>query len=106
MLAVTSFDTTNSVVNIIDENNIFSISIPEHWRFSNYLGDGIVDKLKSLQKLRSENDIELKAVEVRKRGDKTKLKSEKDCLSDFDTSKGKKLEELKSATYHDFEDLV
>ena len=36
LLAVTSFECTNSVFNITDENNSFSISIPGNWNS----GDG------------------------------------------------------------------
>ena len=31
LLAVTSFEAANSVFNITNENNSFSISIPSHW---------------------------------------------------------------------------
>ena len=31
LLAITSFECTNSVCNITDENNSFSITIPGHW---------------------------------------------------------------------------
>ena len=31
LLAVTSFDATNSVFNINDENNSFSVTIQVHW---------------------------------------------------------------------------
>ena len=31
LLAVTSFEATNSVVNITNENNTFSITTPGHW---------------------------------------------------------------------------
>ena len=32
LLGVTSFECTNSVFNITDENNSFSITIPGHWQ--------------------------------------------------------------------------
>ena len=32
LLAVSSFECTNSVFNITDDNNSFSISIPGHWK--------------------------------------------------------------------------
>ena len=31
LLALTSFETTNSVLNITNENNSFSITTPGHW---------------------------------------------------------------------------
>ena len=59
LLAVTSFEATNSVFTIANENNSFSISIPSCWRVPKYLEDDIFDQLKSLPKLKSKNDIEL-----------------------------------------------
>ena len=41
-----------------DRNNSFSISTPGCWRTPNYLPEGILDKLKDLLKLRSQNDLE------------------------------------------------
>ena len=70
LLAVTSFEATNSVSNITQEINSFSISIPRRWRISIYLSVVIIDKLRDLLKLRSENDIELHVEEVKKRGNK------------------------------------
>ena len=75
-IAVTSFGTTISVSKITDKNNSFSTSIPGCWRIPNYLEDGIIDTLKKILKLRSQNDIELHVEEVKKRGDKTKLGDE------------------------------
>ena len=68
LLALTSFETTNCVFNINDENNSFSISVPGRWRFPNYLEDGVIGKLKNLLKLRSQNDFELHVEEVLKKG--------------------------------------
>ena len=67
LLAVTSFEATISVVNITEENNNFSISIPGCWRKPNYLEDGIIDKLKNLLTLKSQNDFQLHVQEVRKK---------------------------------------
>ena len=36
-LAVTSFEATNSVFNITDENSSFSINTPGFWRITNYI---------------------------------------------------------------------
>ena len=36
-LGVTSFELTNSLSNITDENNSFSISAPGHWNFKKLL---------------------------------------------------------------------
>ena len=39
LLAVSSFEATNSVFHITDENKSFSISIPGYWRIPNCLDD-------------------------------------------------------------------
>ena len=94
LLGVTSFEATNSLFNITDENNSFSISIPGRWRTPKYLEDRIIDKLKNLLKLRSQIDIKLHVEEVRKRGNHIKIGEKKYILSDFDTSKKQIFEEL------------
>ena len=94
LLAVTSFEATNSVFNITNDNNSFSISIPSYWRIPDYLEFNIVDKVKNLLKLKSENDFELHVEEVKKRGSELKIGDKEYKLSDFDTSKKEKLEEL------------
>ena len=68
LLAVSWFECTNSVSNIIDENNSFSILIPGQCRVPSYFKYNNFDDLKNLVKLRSENDIDLHVEEVRKRG--------------------------------------
>ena len=57
LLAVTSFEATNSVFNITSENNSSPISIPDHWNSEN--GEKLINKLNILLELRSGNDIEL-----------------------------------------------
>ena len=100
-----SFEATDSVFNINIEGNSFSISIPGRWRLLNYLEDIVIDKLKKLLNLRSQNVFELHVDEVRKRGDK-KIADGEYKLSDLDTSKNEILEELKNDNYLDLEDLV
>ena len=92
---MTSIEATNSVFNITDENNKFSTRIPGRGRIPNYLDDDIIEKLKNLQKFKSQNDIELHVQEVRKRGNQIKKIPTKVFLSDFDTSKKETLKELK-----------
>ena len=106
LLGVIFSECTNSIFKITNENNSFSIIIPGRWRILNYLEDGIIDKLKDLIKLRSQNDIELHVEKIRKRGNKIKIKDREYKLSVFGTSKNEIFEELKSAIYHDLEDLV
>ena len=85
VLAVTSFEATNSVFNITNENNSFSISIPFHWRIPIYLEDNIIVKLQNFLKPKSENDIELHVIEVRKRGNTLKKNSKDFSLTGFDS---------------------
>ena len=73
LLAVTSFEAINSLLNITGEDNSFSISIPRYWRVSNYFEDIVIDKLKTLLKNKSEKEIELNVNEVRRRGNLIKI---------------------------------
>ena len=106
LLSNTFFETTNSVFNITNENNSFSISIPFYWRIPNYLEDDIIDNLNDLLKITSENGIELHVNEVRKKGNKIKINSKENSLSDVNKSKKETLEELKKVEYHHLEDMV
>ena len=101
LLRVTSLECTNSVFNIIDENNSFSIIIPGHYQ--NKSDEQTFDKLNKLLELMS---LDLHVEEVRKRGIRTKIAGNEYKLSDFDTQKNEILEELKRAKYNDLEDLV
>ena len=80
--------------------------MPCRWTIPNYLEDKIIDELKNLQKLKSENDIEFHVQKIRKRGNKIKLNANEYTLSAFDTSKIEILEEVKSAEYQNLEDLA
>ena len=55
LLAVTSFEASNSVFNITDKNNSFSISIPGRCGIPKNLENGINDELKKLLKLKFQN---------------------------------------------------
>ena len=57
LLAVTSFEATNSVLLITDENNSLSITISGPWNSKS--ADKTVDELNKILHLRSQNDIEL-----------------------------------------------
>ena len=67
LLAVSSFECTNSVFDITTENYSFSMTIPCHWQTKS--DEETIDELKKLLKLRS---LELHVKEVRKRGNKIK----------------------------------
>ena len=100
LLAVSSFECTNSVYNITNENNSFSIIVPGHYQTDS--AEKIIDEPNKLSELRS---LELHVKEVRKRGNKIKIGGNEHKLSDFDTQKNEILEELKSIKYNDLEDL-
>ena len=101
LLAVSLFDCTNSVLNITNENNSFSIIIPGHYQTE--IAEKAIDELNNLLELKS---LELHMKEVRERGHQIILGDKEYKLSDFDTSKEKIFEELKNVKYNDLEDLV
>ena len=67
LLAVSSFQCTNSVFNITNENNSFSIIIPGHYKTE--FAEKVINDLNKLIELRS---LELHVEEVRKRGNNKK----------------------------------
>ena len=101
LMAVSSFECTNSVFNITNENNSFSIIIPGHYQ--NKSDEKTIDELNRLLELRT---LELHVNEVRKRGNIIKIEDKQYKLSDFDTQKYEIIEELKNVKYNDLEDLV
>ena len=101
LLAVSSFECTNSVFNITDDNNSFSIIIPGHWETE--FVEKIINEVNRLLELRS---LELHVNEVRKRGHIIKMGDKEYKLSDFDNQKYEILEELQNAKYNDLGDLV
>ena len=101
LLAVSSFECTNSVFNITDENNSFSIIIPGHYQ--RVSDENTIDDLNKLLELKS---LELHVDEVKKRGNIIKIGDNEYKLSDFDSQKYEIIEELKNNKYNDLEDLV
>ena len=101
LLAVSSFECTNSVFNITNDNNSFSIIIQGHWETE--FAEKTIDEVNRLLDLKS---LELHVNEVRKRGNKIKIGDKEYKLSDFDNQKYEIIEELKKAKYNDLEDLV
>ena len=101
LLAVSSFECKNSVFNITDDNNSFSIIVPGHYETD--FAEKIIDELNRLLELRT---LELQVNEVRKRGKIIKIEDKQYKLSDFDNQKYEIIEELKNAKYNDLEDLV
>ena len=101
LLAVSSFECKNSVFNITDDNNSFSIIILAHWESE--FANKIIDELNRLLNLKT---LDLHVNEIRKRGNKIKNGDKEYKLSDFNNQKYEKLEELKKVKYNDLEDLV
>ena len=90
-LAVSSFECTNSVFFITDENNSFSINIPSHWEIDFDRKTAKIDELIELWSL------ELHVEKVRKRGHRIKIGDSVYKLADFDSQKNEILEELKKS---------
>ena len=67
-LGVSSFECTNSVFNITNENNSFSIIIPGHYQ--NKSDEKTINDINKILELKS---LELHVNEVRKRGNKIKI---------------------------------
>ena len=101
LLAVSSFECTNSVFNITNENNSFAIIILGHYR--NKSDEETIDELNRLLELRFRNGIELNVEQVRKKG---LILINDYSLSSLDMFKNEILEELKKVKYNDLEDLV
>ena len=93
LLAVSSLECTNSVFNITNENNSFSIIIPGHYQ--NKSDEKTIDDLNTLLERRSENGIELHVQEVEYRGHLIPLGGKEYKLSDLGTQKEEILEKLK-----------
>ena len=62
LLAVTSFEVTNSVFNITNKNKCFSIAIPGHWNSES--AEKTIDEIIEILELSSQNDIGLHVEQV------------------------------------------
>ena len=101
LLGVSSFGCTNSVFNITNENNSFSIIVPGHYETES--AKKTIDELNKLLELRSQNGIELHVEQVRKKG----LNLINDySLSSLGMFKDEILEVLKNAKFNDLEEMV
>ena len=101
LLAVSSFECTNSVFNITNKNNSFSIIIPGHYETE--FAEQVINDLNKLLELKS---LELHVEEVRKRGNIIKKGDKEYKLSDFDNQKYEIIEEIKKVGYNVLKDLV
>ena len=99
-LAVSSFECTNSVFIITNENNSFSIIIPGHYKTQ--FAEKVIKDLNKLIELKS---LEIHVEEVRKRGNKKKIQDNEYKLSDFDTQKNEILEKLRKVKHNDLKNF-
>ena len=63
LLGVSLYECTNSVFNIINENNSFSIIVPGHYETES--AEKTIDELNKLLELRSQNGFELHVEQVK-----------------------------------------
>ena len=82
LLGVNWLECRNSVFNITNENNSFSITVPGHWESKS--AQKTIDEINNLLELGS---LDLHVKEVRKRGNQIKIGNKEYKLSDFDTLK-------------------
>ena len=101
LLGVSSFECTNSVFNITNEDNSFSIIIAGHYK-TEFAEKAIID-INELYELKS---LELHLEAVRKRGNIIKIADKEYKLSDLDNQKNEILEELRNVKYNDLRDLI
>ena len=83
LLAVSSFECTNSVFNITNENNSFSITTPGHWNSES--AEKTVENLRELLAL-DKKDLSLHIAEVREKSRKIYLGEDGYDLSDLNKS--------------------
>ena len=101
LLAVSSLDCTNTVFDITNENNSFSINIPgQHQNKSDEETIAYLNKLLELKSLESHVEV------VRIKGDKIKIGGKEYKISDSDTQNNEILEVLKKAKYTNLQDMV
>ena len=101
LLGVSSFECTNSVFNITNENNSFSSIVPGHYETES--AGKTINELNKLLELRSQNGIELHVEQVRKKG---LILINDYSLSSLGMFKDEILEALKIAKFNDLEDMV
>ena len=101
LLALSSFECTDSVFNITPENNSFSITIPGHWESKS--AEKTIDELNKILELRSQNGIDLHVEQVRKKG---LILTNDYSFSSLGMFEDEILEELKNVKNNDLEDMV
>ena len=101
LMAVSLFDCTNSVFNITNKNNSFSINIPGHYKTE--FAEKVINDLNVLYELKS---LELHVEAVWKRGNIIKIADKEYKLSALDNKKNEILEELRNVKNNDLRDLI
>ena len=71
LVAVTSFEATNSLSNINYEHNNFSSSSSNYWTHND--GEEFINEESNLLDLRSQNDFELRVREEARRGNRIEI---------------------------------
>ena len=104
MLAVTFFEATNSVFNITNENNRFSISTPGFWSPKGI--EETMNRLHIILNLKSKKHFELNVKEMAKRGTRIKKDNNGYKFADFDHFKSEILAKIKRRKIKSFEDMV
>ena len=103
-MAITTFETFNSVFNITVERNKFSITTAEQWIPEG--GKEPINKLTELLEPKSEKENELHVKEVRRRVTRIELKKSGCILAGFDHFKSEILAELRRVKYQDPQHMV
>ena len=101
LLAVTSFETTNSVFNLTDKKTKFSITIPGHWNSKSVLKK--FDELCKLLNFRSQMILNYM---LNKSGERCNFNKWRPFIGSLDTFKTEILDVLKNAKYDYLEDMV
>ena len=104
VIAVTSFEATNTVFNITDKNTRFSISSPNYWIPVG--GEELLNKLKKVLEVRSQNDIVLHGKIFEKRGTRIEIGNSGYNLAGFDHYKSETLVELGRLIFRDLYNTV
>ena len=73
LLAVNSFEATNSVFNIKNGENRFLVTTPKQWIPEG--GDEPINKLNDILELRSQNDFGLHGKKVERRGTRKEIEN-------------------------------
>ena len=100
LLAVTSFEATNSVIIMTNENKNFSITIPGHWNPTS--AEKTIHKLNKLLEPLSQNDIDLRVEQIKKETIFLNRNYSCPCLGIFKKNTWR----IKKTNYNDLEDMV